>query len=146
MPRQHLLVIGILLAMPFVGCVDSAAPEVDCQGGCRKCGCPDGLTCSVTMGNPFPSCTAIETTVNMVVISPAADTLAIGEQVQLHAMAYDWFGAPFGWPFRWSSSDIAVASVNNTGLVTAHASGTVTIGATAENITGTASILVASEF
>jgi len=45
-------------------------------------------------------------------------------------------------PFLWSSSNDAIASVSNAGLVTAHAAGTVVIAANAGNVVGTARIVV----
>ena len=83
--------------------------------------------------------------VQAVVLNPAADTLRVGERVQLTATAYSSGGVTIpNKPFRWSSSNDAIASVNNAGLVTAHASGTVVIAANTDNVVGTANIVVAS--
>ena len=83
--------------------------------------------------------------VQAVVLNPAADTLQISERVQLTATAYSSGGVAIpNQPFRWSSSNDAIASVNNAGLVTAHASGTVVIAANTNNVVGTANIVVAS--
>jgi len=83
--------------------------------------------------------------VQAVVLNPGADTLQVGERVQLTATAYGSGGVAIpNQPFRWSSSNDAVASVNNAGLVTAHASGTVVIAANTNNVVGTANIVVAS--
>ncbi|MDH3459125.1 MAG: Ig-like domain-containing protein, partial [Gemmatimonadota bacterium] len=46
--------------------------------------------------------------------------------------------------FAWSSSNAAIASVNNAGLVTAHASGAVVIAANTDNVVGIANMVVAS--
>ena len=46
--------------------------------------------------------------------------------------------------FVWSSSNDAIASVNNAGLVTAHATGAVVIAANTDNVVGTANIVVAA--
>jgi uncharacterized protein YjdB len=78
-----------------------------------------------------------------VVISPAADTLAVGAQRQLVAVAHSSSGATVtNRMFAWSSSNDAIASVNNAGLVTAHAAGSVVIAANTNNVVGTATILV----
>ena len=83
--------------------------------------------------------------VQAVVLNPAADTLQVGERVQLTATAYNSGGVAIpNQPFRWSSSNDAIVSVNNAGLVTAHASGTVVIAANTNNVVGTANIVVAS--
>lgn len=78
-----------------------------------------------------------------VAIAPAGDTLAVGEQVQLVATARGSSGAVIlNREFVWSSSNDAIASVSNAGLVTARASGSVVIAANASNVVGTASIQV----
>jgi hypothetical protein len=84
--------------------------------------------------------------VQAVVISPAADTLvAVGAQIQLVATALNSRGvAVVNKLFRWSSSNDAIASVSNAGLVTAHANGAVVIAANADNIVGTAYVVVSA--
>jgi uncharacterized protein YjdB len=44
--------------------------------------------------------------------------------------------------FKWSSSNDAIASVSNFGLVTAHTSGEVVIAANADNVVGTVRVVV----
>lgn len=84
--------------------------------------------------------------VQAVVLNPPADTLRVGERVQLTATAYGSGGVAIPNKFfRWSSSNDAIASVNNAGLVTARASGTVVIAANTDNIVGTANIVVTSQ-
>ena len=88
---------------------------------------------------------AVEAVVQTVVISPATDTLAIGERVQLVATAHSSNGAIVAnRMFVWSSSNDAIASVNNAGLVTAHATGAVVIAAHTDDMVGTANIVVAA--
>jgi len=78
-----------------------------------------------------------------VVITPAADTLAVGSQRQLVANAHNSSGATVpGRMFTWSSSNDAIASVSNAGLVTAHAPGSVLIAANTNNVVGTAKLVV----
>ena len=78
-----------------------------------------------------------------VVITPAADTLAVGSQRQLVASAHNSSGATVpGRIFTWSSSNDAIASVSNAGLVTAHAPGSVLIAANTNNVVGTAKLVV----
>ena len=78
-----------------------------------------------------------------VVITPAADTLAVGAQLQLVAAARSSSGAMVpGRMFTWSSSNDAIASVSNAGLVTARAPGSVIIAANTNNVVGTAAILI----
>jgi len=81
--------------------------------------------------------------VAVVVVSPADDSVRVGEQRQLVATAQNSSGTLIpNREFRWSSSNDAVASVNNAGLVSAHAAGTVVIAANTGNVVGTARIVV----
>ena len=78
-----------------------------------------------------------------VVVSPPNDTLQVGARVQLVATAHNSSGLPVAnRAFLWSSSNDAVASVNEAGLVTANAPGTVTIAARTGTIVGTARVVV----
>jgi hypothetical protein len=78
-----------------------------------------------------------------VVVSPSDDTLAVGEQIQLVANAHGSSGAVIpNRNFTWSSSNDAIASVSNAGLVRAHAPGAVVIAANTNNVVGTARIVV----
>jgi hypothetical protein len=81
--------------------------------------------------------------VQTVVVTPPADTLAIGATLQLVATAYHSSGVAIpGRSFTWSSSNDAVASVSNAGLVTANAPGMVVIAANTGNVVGTARLVV----
>ena len=81
--------------------------------------------------------------VTAVVITPALDTLAVGAQRQLVATAHNSSGATVsGRMFTWSSSNDAIASVSNAGLVSAHAPGSVIIAANTNNVVGTATLVV----
>lgn len=90
-----------------------------------------------------PGSVADGATVMSVVITPTADTLAVGEQLQLTAAAHNSSGAAVpGRMFTWSSSNDAIASVSNAGLVKAHAPGSVVIAANTNNVVGTATLLI----
>ena len=80
-------------------------------------------------------------------VTPAADTLtALGQTQQLSATALDGQGNPVsGVTFTWSSSDESLATVSETGLVTALGTGQVQITATVQNVGGTAALLIAQE-
>ena len=78
-----------------------------------------------------------------VVVSPAADTVAPGDTLRLAAEAFDENahrveGAEFGW----SSSDVSVATVDASGLVTGVAEGTATVTAAAGDASGASEITV----
>ncbi|MBT8395990.1 MAG: hypothetical protein HKO65_19705 [Gemmatimonadetes bacterium] len=75
-------------------------------------------------------------------ITPSSSIVEIGNTVQLTAQALNSSGAFLDASFSWSSSDDAIATSSGTGLVAGVTEGTVTITATAEGVSGTASILV----
>ena len=82
-------------------------------------------------------------TAESVVVSPAADTIAIGDTLRLAAEVFDRNGQTLAEAvFEWSSGDTAVATVDSAGLVTAVGVGTATIAATADAASGTATITV----
>jgi len=75
-------------------------------GGCECTGTPP------VAPNPLPALSAVE-------VSPATDTLRLGEQRQFTAVAYDTGGMIVpGAGFQWSSSDPTVFSVTQAGRVT----------------------------
>ena len=81
--------------------------------------------------------------VGSVVVSPAADTVAPGDTLRLAAEAFDENGRWVeGTEFTWSSSNVAVARVDGSGLVTGVAEGTATITATTGEASGTSDITV----
>lgn len=88
---------------------------------------------------PAPSVASVAS----VAVAPATATLTIGDTVHLTATPKDSAGHPLaGRTITWSSSDTSVATVDASGLVTTHASGTATITATAEGHAGKATLTV----
>lgn len=78
-----------------------------------------------------------------ITLSPDSATLAIGETQQFAATAYDAADAPLAsTAFVWASSNTSVGTVNATGTFSALAAGTTNVTATADNVTGTATITV----
>ena len=77
-------------------------------------------------------------------VSPAtAELTAVGATVQLTAAALDGNGhAVAGAEFSWESSDVTVATVDASGLVTAAGNGTATITASAGSASGSAVVTV----
>jgi acid phosphatase type 7 len=80
--------------------------------------------------------------VKNVSVSPSAATVAVNGTVQLTVSASPPKAAAGG--FTWSTSNAAVATVSNSGLVTGVAAGTATIRATAGGVSGSATITVAA--
>jgi len=77
-----------------------------------------------------------------VAITPDAATVTVGQSLPLTASARDDAGQPVSAPAVWASSDPAIATVNDTGLVTGVASGPVTITATIGGQSGSAAVNV----
>src|SRR6059036_3297003 len=76
-------------------------------------------------------------------VTPATASVQAGQTVQLTATPKDANGAPLsGRTVTWSSSNTAVATVSNSGLVSGVTPGTATITATSEGKSGTSSITV----
>jgi hypothetical protein len=81
--------------------------------------------------------------VRVVVVSPAEDSLSVGQTVQLAATARSSNGVAVpDKTFTWSSSNDAVASVSNAGLVTARAVGLAVIAAKTDSVVGRARVMV----
>jgi hypothetical protein len=78
-----------------------------------------------------------------VVVTPATNSLTVGGTVQLSASTRDANGATLtGRVVTWSSSNTTFATVSATGRVNALAAGPVTITASSEGKSGTASVTV----
>src|SRR5213076_3051662 len=76
-------------------------------------------------------------------VTPATASVQAGQTVQLTATPRDAGGNPLsGRTVTWSSSNTAVATVSNSGLVSGVTPGTATITATSEGKSGTSSITV----
>ncbi len=82
-------------------------------------------------------------TVATVSITPTTASVQEGATLQLSASILDTRGRPMaGKSATWSSSNPAVATVSSTGLVQAIATGSVTISARSDGVTGTSAITV----
>lgn len=93
-----------------------------------------------------PAGTGTGATVQTVVLMGERDTMVVGETVQLVAKAFDANNDVLPITvFAWSSSNDAIASVTNSGVVTAHASGTAVIAANANNVVRTMHVVVVSQ-
>ena len=82
---------------------------------------------------------------NEVMVSPAANSLSIGDTLRLSAEAFDANGhAMAGATFAWSSSDPSVARVDGSGLVRGVAEGMADITAASGDAEGASGITVAN--
>ncbi len=87
--------------------------------------------------------TAQASTANTIRVTPSSLNLQVGGDSRLSATVLDPQGNPLSVKFiDWSTSNAAVATVGDAGLVRAKAVGTATITAHAAGVTGTASVTV----
>lgn len=77
-------------------------------------------------------------------ITPRESTILVGESAQLAVAAMDPFGNPLDRPVTWTTSSAEICTVTGAGLVTGVNPGTVTITATSEGRSGTATVQVSS--
>ena len=80
--------------------------------------------------------------VTTVTVTSTATQVEVGATIQLLAAAKDAKGVAMSASFTWLSSAPTVASVDGTGVVTGVAAGTANITATADGVSGSASITV----
>src|SRR5579862_1705687 len=108
-------------------------------------GCTDacGATVKRAAFRQTSSCSNNSNDVVAVNVTPGNDTIAVGGSVLLHAVAVDINGSNLSiTSFNWSSSNTSIATVDNSGLITAVAVGTATISAQTSGETGHATIVV----
>jgi len=80
-----------------------------------------------------------------IAIAPARDTMLQGQFQALSATVRDAYGAPIAGTINWSTSDVAVATVDAAGNISATGPGTATITATSGTLFGTATIAVCAD-
>ena len=105
------------------------------------------LVISTTNGWPADTASMTVTStpvpVGAVAVSPGSANLVAGDTLMLQATLSDGNGSVIvGRPITWSTSDAGVATVLSTGFVRAMTAGTVTITATSEDHSATATITV----
>src|SRR5687768_14343200 len=94
------------------------------------------------------SCSSTEPTASMtpvaaIVINPPAPTLALNASLPLQVQVQDASGAVIaGAPVTWSVRDPGIASVSETGVVTALALGTTEVAASSRGVSAIATITV----
>ena len=122
---------------------DPAVATVDAAGLVTAAG---NGTATITASSGEASGSAVVTVTQSmatVEVSPSAETIALGSTLQLTAAGFDESGdAVESVQFSWESSDVAIATVDASGLVTGVAVGAATITASAGSGQGTAEITV----
>ena len=122
---------------------DAAIAAVDSAGLVTAVG-GGATTVSATAGEVSGAAVVtVMQSAGTVVVSPPADTVALGDTLRLVAEAFDENRHRIeGAEFTWSSSDVLIATVDGSGLVTGVAEGAATITAKAGTARGTAEITV----
>jgi len=138
---------GLVMTAPDVAwsSTDTAVATVDGSGLVTAVG-NGAATVTATSGTVSESATvSVAQTVASVTVSPAAVELSgLGATAQLTAEASDANGhLVAGADFSWESSDVAVLTVNTSGLVTTAGAGTARITATAGTASSAATVTVA---
>ncbi len=95
---------------------------------------PALITCDGGSTEPVPVAT--------VEVAPRIGTVEIGQSLQLTATPKNASGSALYRTVTWESSDVAVVTVDENGLVTGVSRGTATITATSEGVSGTATVRV----
>ena len=126
---------------------NSAVATVGGSGMVTGTGEGDGTISATSEGiSGTASVTVTPAPVASVEVSPVSATVEVGTTLQLTATAKDAVGNVLsGRAISWSSSNSAVATVSSSGLVTGVFTGTATIAATSEGISGTATVTVTPE-
>ena len=74
------------------------------------------------------------------VTSPIGTRIAVGRSVQLSAETTDGAGAPVAVTLSWASSDESLATVDSQGLVVVQGEGSITVSASAGDVSGQLSL------
>ena len=100
-------------------------------------------TSSGKSGTATVTVTAAPPVVTTVTVSPSTASIAVGATVALSATVKDAQGNTMtGQPVSWSTSNLAIATVNSNGVVTGVSAGPATITATSSGKSGTSSVTV----
>jgi len=138
---------GVLLLTGVVGAVVlgvTSAIGFEKTAKCRAAKAELAARQATERDREGPGRTTVATTIDSVVVGPGTDTLAVGATVQLTARTYGPGGllAPDASSFAWSSSNDAIASVTNDGLVSAHAHGVAVISAVVNGVVAKSLVVV----
>ena len=122
---------------------DASVASVDLDGLVQSIGNGEAVVVAMAGSASDTAQVTVAQVANTIALTPAADTLMVGDTLRLIAEATDANGhAVAGAEFAWASEDAAVAQVDATGLVTGVGAGEVEITATSSGVTGRAALVV----
>lgn len=87
-----------------------------------------------------PTSPSIDVPIGAVTLDPESGQVPVDGSMDLSAVVLDDQGDTLDVPLRWSSSDTRIATVDDEGVVTGRAPGSITISASVNGVTGSASV------
>lgn len=124
---------------------DTMVATVDAAGLVTAAGNGEAAVTATSGGASDEARVSVMQSADSIGVAPAAAAITPGDTLRLSAEALDANGhVVAGAEFAWSSSDVSVASVDQTGLVLAGVPGEATVTAASGNVAGTADISVHS--
>ncbi|HEX9564176.1 MAG TPA: Ig-like domain-containing protein, partial [Gemmatimonadaceae bacterium] len=136
---------NVLTGRPIVWTTNNANVATVSTSGLVTARAPGGAIITATSeGKSAPASVTVSLIpVATVLVSPASQSLPVGQTTQLQAEPLDSAGQPLaGRTVVWSSNDHAVATVSGTGTVTALSPGSASVSATIEGQSASADITV----
>lgn len=121
---------------------DGSVAVVNSEGLVRSVGNGEAVVTATAGSASGTASVTVAQRVTAMTISPPGDTLVERETRQLVAAASDANGNAVDVTFSWTTSTPAVATVDESGLVTAVAAGEARITATAAEVSGSADLLI----
>lgn len=122
---------------------DESVAMVDATGTVTAAGAGETQISATADGVSGTATVTVDLAVTSLELTPADTTVRVGGTVTYQASALDSNDNPIdGATVAWSSSDAAVATVDDTGMATAQAMGTATITAETDGISATATLTV----
>ena len=124
--------------------VDSKVVTVDQEGWvrARAAGSAEITVAAGTTATATATVTAVQVP-NTIMLSAPADSVAVGDSIQMTAEAFDGLGNPIAnVTFEWSSSNTTAANVDQRGWVRAQAEGSAVISVTLGNLSASRSLVI----
>ncbi len=130
---------GNVLNRPIVwGSVDRTIVDVDENGLITAVAAGTTSITAISEGKTGTAAVTVRVPVATVDVTPGTAALSVGFTLQLTAIPKDAAGTPLDRLVTWTTSDATLATVDAAGLVSALATGSVTITATSQGKAGTA--------
>jgi uncharacterized protein YjdB len=136
---------GAPFATPISWSSNNTAVATVNQSGLASAASPGSATIMASAGGMNATAQLTVTAapvISAIAVSPATSSVLAGNSQQFTATAIDQFGNPIAATFSWTSSNLASAVINSSGLATTLSAGTSTITASSGGLSGTALLTV----